>query len=64
MLLAPVLATLADRQSPTRLLAGGYVVQALGMAGVAASLWSGRPPLLAYGMAVLASTAMTTTRPA
>ena len=64
MLLAPVLATLADRKSPTQLLAGGYVVQALGMAGVAASLWSGAPPLLAYGMAVLASTAMTTTRPA
>ena len=64
MLLAPVLATLADRKSPTLLLAGGYVVQALGMAGVAASLWSGAPPLLAYGMAVLASTAMTTTRQA
>ena len=64
MLLAPVLATLADRRSPTQLLAGGYVVQALGMAGVAASLWSGAPPLLAYGLAVLASTAMTTTRPA
>ncbi len=64
MLLAPVLATLADRRSPTQLLAGGYVVQALGMAGVAASLWSGGPPLLAYGLAVLASTAMTTTRPA
>ena len=64
MLLAPVLATLADRRSPTRLLAGGYLVQALGMAGVAASLWSGAPPLLAYGLAVLASTAMTTTRPA
>ncbi len=43
MLLAPVLATLADRRSPTRLLAGGYLVQALGMAGVAASLWSGAP---------------------
>jgi MFS family permease len=64
MLLAPVLATLADRRSPTQLLVIGYVVQALGMTGVAASLWSGAPPLLAYGMAVLASTAMTTTRPA
>ena len=40
MLLAPVLATLADRRSPTRLLAGGYVVQALGMAGIALA---GRP---------------------
>ena len=40
------------------------MVQALGMAGVAVSLWTGGPPLLAYGLAVLASTAMTTTRPA
>ena len=64
IVLAPVLSALADRRSPTQLLAGGYVVQALGMAGVAVSLWTGGPPLVAYGLAVLASTAMTTTRPA
>jgi MFS family permease len=64
IVLAPVLSAVADRRSPTQLLAGGYLVQALGLAGVAFSLWTGAPPLLAYGLAVLASTAMTTTRPA
>jgi MFS family permease len=62
--LAPVLATLADRRSPTALLAGGYAVQGLGMAGVAVTLWTGGSPFVAYGFAVLASTAMGTTRPA
>ena len=64
MLLAPVMATLADRRSPTELLVGGYLVQALGMAGVAVSMWANASPYAAYGLAVLASTAMTTTRPA
>lgn len=62
--LAPVLATLADRRSPTGLLAGGYAVQGLGMAGVAVTLWAGGSPFVAYGFAVLASTAVGTTRPA
>ena len=61
---APMLSSVADRRSPTQLLAGGYLVQALGLAGVALSLGTGAPPLLAYGLAVLASTAVTTTRPA
>src|SRR3984885_1259506 len=64
IVLAPVLSAVADRRSPTQLLAGGYLMQALGLAGVAVSLWAGAPPLLAYGLAVLASTAMCTTRPA
>ena len=64
MLLAPVMATLADRRSPTELLVGGYLVQALGMAGVAVSMWANASPYAAYVLAVLASTAMTTTRPA
>ena len=44
MVLGPVLSTVADRRSPTQLLAGGYLVQALGLAGVALSLWTGAPP--------------------
>ena len=64
ILLAPLLAALADRRSPSELLVGGYVVQALAMAGVAVALWTGAPPLAAYSLAVLASTAMVTTRPA
>jgi MFS family permease len=62
--LAPALATLADRRSPSELLVGGYVAQGLAMAGVAISLWAGAPPLVAYGLAVVACTAITTTRPA
>ena len=60
---APVVASLADRRSPVVLLAGGYVAQAAAMAGTAAAIFAG-VPLAAYAAAVVASTAVTTTRPA
>ena len=60
---APVAASLADRRSPVMLLAGGYLVQAAAMAGTAAAIGAGSP-LAAYAAAVVASTAVTTTRPA
>jgi Major Facilitator Superfamily/Cyclic nucleotide-binding domain len=60
---APVAASLADRRSPVRLLAGGYLVQAAAMAGTAAAIGADSP-LAAYAAAVVASTAVTTTRPA
>jgi len=60
---APVAAALADRRSPLFLLAGGYLVQAAAMAGTAAAIGTGSP-LAAYAAAVVASTAVTTTRPA
>jgi MFS transporter/cyclic nucleotide-binding protein len=62
-LLAPVAASVADRRSPVGVLVGGYIVQVVGMlaAAVAIALDS---PLAAYGGAVLASTAVATTRPA
>jgi Cyclic nucleotide-binding domain/Major Facilitator Superfamily len=60
---APVAASLADRRSPVMLLAGGYLVQAAAMAGTAAAIGTGSP-LAAYAAAVVASTAVTTTRPA
>jgi MFS family permease len=60
---APVAAALADRRSPVFLLAGGYLVQAAAMAGTAAAIGAGSP-LAAYAAAVVASTAVTTTRPA
>ena len=62
-LLAPVFAALADRRSPVVLLAGGYLVQAAGM-GAAAAAIAGGVPLAAYAAAVVASTAVTATRPA
>jgi hypothetical protein len=62
-LLAPVFATLADRRSPVVLLAGGYLVQAVAMGATAVAI-AGGVPLAAYAAAVVASTAVTATRPA
>jgi len=62
-LLAPVFAALADRRSPVVLLAGGYLMQAAGMGATAAAI-AGGVPLAAYAAAVVASTAVGTTRPA
>jgi MFS family permease len=62
-LLAPVFAALADRRSPVILLAGGYLMQAAGMGATAAAI-AGGVPLAAYAAAVVASTAVTATRPA
>jgi MFS family permease len=62
-LFAPVAATLGDRRRPMQVLTVGYVAQALAMAGTAAVLLSGGPPFLAYGLAAVATTAITITRP-
>jgi hypothetical protein len=62
-LLAPVFAAVADRHSPVILLSGGYLVQAAAMAATAVAI-AGGLPLAAYGAAVVASTAVTATRPA
>jgi MFS family permease len=61
--LAPFAAAVADRWSPVVLLAGGYLGQAVGMAGTAAAVIAG-VPLAAYAAAVFASVLVTTTRPA
>jgi len=60
---APAVAPVADRRSPVILLAGGYLVQAMAMAATATAVIAGAP-LAAYAGAVLATTALTTTRPA
>jgi MFS family permease len=62
-LLAPVFAAVADRRSPVVLLAGGYLVQAAAMGATAVAV-AGGVPLAAYAAAVVASTAVTATRPA
>jgi len=61
--LAPMAAGVADRRSPVFLLAGGYLVQAAGMAATAVAIIAG-VPLAAYAAAVVASAAVATTRPA
>ncbi|HTQ91679.1 MAG TPA: cyclic nucleotide-binding domain-containing protein, partial [Streptosporangiaceae bacterium] len=62
-LVAPVVAAVADRRSPVVLLAGGYLAQAAAMAATAVAVSAGAP-LAAYAGAVIAATAVTTTRPA
>jgi MFS family permease len=64
ILVAPPLAAVADRRSPTLLLSLGYVAQAAAMAGVALALFANAPPLVAYAFAVAASPAICATRPA
>ena len=61
--LAPVTASVADRRSPVALLAGGYLVQAAGMAATAVAVIASAP-IAAYAAAMVASAAVTTTRPA
>ena len=62
-LVAPVVAAAADRRSPVVLLAGGYLAQAAAMAATAVAVGAGAP-LAAYAGAVVAATAVTSTRPA
>jgi MFS family permease len=59
----PLVAPWADRHSPVTVLIGGYVTQALGMAATAAFILVDQP-FAAYAGAVVASTAVATTRPA
>ncbi len=61
--LAPVVAAAADRRSPVVLLAGGYLVQAAGMAATAVAVIASAP-IAAYAAATVAAAAVTTTRPA
>ncbi len=60
---APLMATIADRRSPVFLLVGGYLAQAAGTAAAAAAVLAGAP-LAAYAVAVIAAAAVTGTRPA
>ncbi|WP_156036361.1 cyclic nucleotide-binding domain-containing protein [Blastococcus sp. URHD0036] len=60
---APLVAALADRFSARRVLVGGYAVQVAGMLAAAVAMALDAAPV-AYAGAVLASTAVATTRPA
>jgi MFS family permease len=63
-LFAPFAGSLGDRYPPTRVLAGGYVAQAVAMGDTATVLLAHGPPLAAYALAALAASAVTVTRPA
>src|SRR5215211_2398096 len=61
-LFAPFAATLADRHRPAAVLAAGYLAQAAAMGATATALLAGAPPLAAYALAAVASSAASRTR--
>ena len=63
-LVAPLAAIAGDRFRRERVLLGGYLVQAASMAATAAALLADAPVPLVYGLAALAATSITITRPA
>jgi hypothetical protein len=63
-LVAPLASIAGDRYRRERVLLGGYVAQAASMAATAAALIAGAPVPLVYGLAALAATSITLTRPA
>jgi Cyclic nucleotide-binding domain/Major Facilitator Superfamily len=63
-LVAPLASVAGDRFRRERVLLGGYLVQAVAMAATAVALLTGAPVPLVYGLAALAATSITLTRPA
>ena len=63
-LVAPVASVAGDRFRRERVLLGGYLAQAVTMAATAAALLAEAPVPLVYGLAALAATSITVTRPA
>lgn len=63
-LVAPAAAVYADRSSPVTLLVGGCALQAVGLAIAAVAMLDHGPTLVVYAGAVLASTFVSTIRPA
>jgi hypothetical protein len=63
-LVAPLASIAGDRYRRERVLLGGYLAQAASMAATAAALLAAAPVPLVYGLAALAATSITITRPA
>ena len=63
-LVAPLASIAGDRFRRERVLLGGYLAQSASMAATAAALLADAPVPLVYGLAALAATSITITRPA
>jgi hypothetical protein len=63
-LAAPLVATIADRNPPVRVMVASYVIQGGSYAAAAALIWADGPTELAYASAIAASTALVAIRPA
>jgi MFS family permease len=63
VVLAPLMATFADRYQPGRVLVAGYAAQAVGMGLLAAALLAHAPPFAVYALAILAAPTFNVTRP-
>jgi len=64
VLFAPAAAALADRHRRKRILLIAYVAEAVTVAGTAVALWADAPAPAVYGLAMLATLALTPIRPA
>ena len=62
-LVAPLASVAGDRVRRERVLLGGYLTQAVTMGATALALLTGAPVPLVYGLAALAATSITVTRP-
>lgn len=62
--LAPFMATLADRRSPILLMAGGFLAQGVTLVALAIVVLVDAPALAAYALAVVSAAIVPTTRPA
>ena len=63
VVIAPLLATFADRYQAGRVLVAGYAAQAVGMGLLAIALLAHAPPAVVYVFAILAAPAFNATRP-
>jgi MFS family permease len=63
VVLAPLMATFADRYQPGRVLVAGFAAQAIGMGLLAAALLGDAPPLVVYAFAIVAAPTFNLTRP-